>query len=303
MHRSNNVVIMQTEQLGRIEVLEEELRSSKAKMVEMEQKMTEQDRVITQLVGDNLDHLQDNMRLTAHINSSNERLSWMEHRLGQVGSVVMGFLEGRLESLMEEEKEGTESSLSSDQGTSDASGEDRGIQALGEDNTDGGVSPQESMRWDSPMPPMLGLIVLMERDAEEAGLGGWFNGNPEDVPESWSGSNSDASASQDRVRTTLLTTIGSRTLPNPVRVPDNIVHPAVLTSLMEGPVQPWQCLVWSDASPPRYSRDLPDDHTARPDGILLQVGPSLIDIDGEYRGGGIVEEIEENEGGDVSVDQ
>ena len=61
MHHVNNVVIIQTEQLGRIEVLEEELRSSKAKVVEMEQKMTEQDRVIAQLVGDNLDHLQDNM--------------------------------------------------------------------------------------------------------------------------------------------------------------------------------------------------------------------------------------------------
>ena len=72
MHRSNNAVIMQTEQLGRIEALEEELRSSKAKQVEMEQKMTEQDRIIAQLVGDNLDHLQDNMRLTAHINSLNE---------------------------------------------------------------------------------------------------------------------------------------------------------------------------------------------------------------------------------------
>ena len=72
MHRADNVVIMQTEQLGWIEVLEEELRSSKAKMAEMEQKMTEQDQVIAQLVGDNLNHLQDNMRLTAHINSSNE---------------------------------------------------------------------------------------------------------------------------------------------------------------------------------------------------------------------------------------
>ena len=82
MHRTNNIVVMQTEQLGQIEALEEELRSFKAKMVEMEQKMTEQDRVIAQLVGDNLDHLQDNMRLTAHINSSNERLSQMEHRLG-----------------------------------------------------------------------------------------------------------------------------------------------------------------------------------------------------------------------------
>ena len=103
--------------------------------------------------------------------------------------------------------------------------------------------------------------------------------------------------------TTLLTTIGSRTLPNPVWVPDNIVHPAVLTSLMEGPVRPWQCLVWSDESPPRYNRDLLDDHTLHPGGILLQVGPSLIDIDGEFRGGGVVEEIEGNKGGDASVDQ
>ena len=38
----------------------------------------------------------------------------MEHRLGQVGSVVMGFLEGRMEGRMEEELEGAESSLSSD---------------------------------------------------------------------------------------------------------------------------------------------------------------------------------------------
>ena len=57
MHRANNAVIMQTEQLGQIEALEEELQSSRAKMVEMEQKMTEQDRVIAQLVGDNLNHL------------------------------------------------------------------------------------------------------------------------------------------------------------------------------------------------------------------------------------------------------
>ena len=160
----------------------------------------------------------------------------------------------------------------------------------------------EVMRRDSPMPPTSGLIASMERDAEEAGLGGWYNGNPEEVPESWSGANSDASASQDRVRTTLLTTIGGRTLPNLVRFPDNIVHPAVLTSLMERPIRPWQCLVWSDASPPRYSRDLPDDHTSRPGGILLQVGPLLFDLDREYRGGGVVEEVEGNEGGDASVE-
>ena len=113
MHRANNAVIMQTKQLGQIKALEEKLRSSRAEMVEMEQKMTRQDRVIAQLVGDNFDHLQDNMRLTAHINSLQEQMVQMEHRLGQVRLVVMGFLEGRLESLMEEEGEETTKSLNS----------------------------------------------------------------------------------------------------------------------------------------------------------------------------------------------
>ena len=238
MHRVDNAVIMQTEQLRWIKVLEEELCSSKAKMVELEQKMTEQDRIITQLVGDTLNHLQDNMQLTAHINSSQEQMMQMEHRSGQVGSVVMGFLEGRLEGLMEEERE-EGMMLSSnllEAETSGASGEDRGVRDGGEDSVDDGVSPQESMRWDSLMPLTSRLIVLMERDAEEAGLGGWYNGNPEDVLESWSGSNSDASSSQDRVGMTLLTTIGGRTLPNPVRVPDNLVQGAVLMTLMEGPI-------------------------------------------------------------------
>ena len=87
-----------------------------------------------------------------------------------------------------------------------------------------------------------------------------------------------------------------------MRVPDNLVHPAVLTSLMEGPIRPWQCLVWAEESPPRYLQDLPLNHTAHPGGILLQVGPSWVDIDGEYRGGGVVEETEENEGGVASLE-
>ena len=81
-----------------------------------------------------------------------------------------------------------------------------------------------------------------------------------------------------------------------------MVHLAVLTSLMEGPIRPWQCLVWSAESPPRYSQDLPDDHSACPGGILLQVGPLLIDVNGEFRGGGYVEETEENEGGGASIE-
>ena len=51
-----------------------------------------------------------------------------------------------------------------------------------------------------------------------------------------------------------------------------------------------------------YTHDLPLDHTSHLGGILLQVGLLLIDIDGEYRGGGVVEEVEENEGGDASIE-
>ena len=167
-------------------------------MVELEQKLTKQDRVITQLVGDNLDHLQDNMRLTAHINSSQERVVQMEHRLGQVGSVVMGFLEGRLEGLREEEREETTGLLSLlEAEMSGASGDALDGQDGDEVNVVVGVSPWESMRQDSPILRLEGLIAQMEREVEEAGLGGWFNRNLEDVLESWSGANSDASASQD----------------------------------------------------------------------------------------------------------
>ena len=118
MHRLNNAVIMQTEQLGRIEALEEELRSSRGKMAELEQRMVEQDRIIAQLVSDNLDHLQANTRLTSHINSSTERAERTEHRLGQVASLVMGLVEGTMEGRMEEG-----SSNSSGSGGSDVSGD------------------------------------------------------------------------------------------------------------------------------------------------------------------------------------
>ena len=294
MHRANNAVIMQTEQLRRIEALEEELRSSRVKMAELELKTTEQDRVIAQLVGDNFEHLQDNMHLTTHITSSSDHMAQLEHRLGQVGSVLMGMIEGAMEGTVE-------MSGLSDSEESGASG-DVPNDRVGDAVREVAGALTSVLRGDSPMPRETGLIVEMEEEAMEAGAGGWFNGNPEDVPESWSGANSDASASQDRVRMTLLTTIGGRTLPNPVRVPDNMVHPAILTTLMEGPVRPWQCLVWAEESPPRYTRDLPLDHTSRLGGILLQVGPSLINIDGEFRGGGVVEEIEENEGGGASVE-
>ena len=160
MHRANNVVIMQTEQLGHIEALEEELRASKVKM-------EEQDRVIIQLVGDNLDHLQDNMHLTTHINSSQEQMAQLEHRLGQVGSVLMGIIEGAIkrEGLMK-----TSSSLEAR--TSGASGDNQDDQGGDVGNVDAGASTEESMRRDSLMLQEGGLITEMEREAMEAGLGG-----------------------------------------------------------------------------------------------------------------------------------
>ena len=108
----------------------------------------------------------------------------------------------------------------------------------------------------------------------------------------------------------VLTTIGGQTLPNLVRVPDNMVQPAVLRLLMEGPVRPWQCLVWSEHSPPPYAVDLPPLYTLGPSHILLQVGPYYEDINGEYWGGGVAEEGEEegreveieNEGRDMSIE-
>ena len=122
--------------------------------------------------------------------------------MGQVGTLVYGMARGALEGPS------TEGS-SSEARTSGASGRGQDNQDGDEVNGDTGVTVEESLRVGSPMLREGRLITEMEREATEAGLGRWFNGNPEDVPESWSGSNSGTSASQDRVRTTLLTTIGS----------------------------------------------------------------------------------------------
>ena len=188
MHFTNNVVIMQTKQLGCIGALEEELCSAKVKAQEFEEKLVEQDCIIANLVGDNLEHLQDNMHLTTHINSSQEQMAQLEHRLGQVGSVLMGMIKGAIK------REGL-SSLEA--GMSDASGGDQDNQGGDVGNRDIGVSQEGSMRVESPMLWEGGLIAEMEREAMEAGAGGWFNRVDQEVPESWSGCNSIMSASQD----------------------------------------------------------------------------------------------------------
>ena len=128
------------------------------------------------------------MCLTAHINSSETRMVQLEHQLGQVGSVLVGMIEGAIE------REGLDLL---EAGTLDASGDNQDDQDGGAGSRDAGVSLEGSTRVESLMPWEGGLIVEMEREVMEAGAGGWFNGVDQEVPESWSGHNSVASASQD----------------------------------------------------------------------------------------------------------
>ena len=149
MHRVNNAVIIQTKQLGRIKTLEEKLLALEGHNQALEHKLEEQDHVIVNLVGDNLEHLQDNMRLTTHINSSETWMAQLEHQLGQVGSVLMGMIEGVIE------REGLDSL---EAGTSGASGDDQDDQGGDAGSGDAGASLEGSMRVESPMPQEGGLI-------------------------------------------------------------------------------------------------------------------------------------------------
>ena len=98
----------------------------------------------------------------------------------------MGMIKGQMEAMLE----------SSGSGGLDASGDDQDNRVGDAVNMVAGAL-MEVMRRDSPMPRETGLITEMEREATEIGAGGWYNGNPEEILESWSGANSDASASQD----------------------------------------------------------------------------------------------------------
>ena len=51
------MMIMQTKQLGQIKTLEEKLHALEGHNQDLEHKLAEQDCVITNLVGDNLEHL------------------------------------------------------------------------------------------------------------------------------------------------------------------------------------------------------------------------------------------------------
>ena len=70
MYHVNKAVIMQTKQFGQIETLKEKLHASEGHVQELEHKLVEQDHIIANLVGGNLERLQYNMHLTVHINST-----------------------------------------------------------------------------------------------------------------------------------------------------------------------------------------------------------------------------------------
>ena len=70
--------------------------------------------------------------------------------------------------------------------------------------------------------------------------------------------------------------------------------------MTEGPLRPWQFLVYADESPPPYTQDLLALHMMGPSHTLLQIRPYYEDLDGEYRGGGVVEE--EEEGREVEIE-
>ena len=63
----------------------------------------------------------------------------------------------------------------------DASGNDRDNQDGDKGSGGAGVSLEENMREESPMPREGGLIEGMEREAMEAGAGGWYNGLDQEI--------------------------------------------------------------------------------------------------------------------------
>ena len=61
---------------------------------------------------------------------------------------------------------------------------------------------------------------------------------------------------------------------------------------MEGPLSPWQFLMYSDESLPPYIQDLPPLYWTGPSHILLQIG---LVFEGDYWGYDVVEEGREVE--------
>ena len=148
-------------QLGQIKNLEEEVHNLKAKIAV-------QDDIISNLVSDNLEHLQLNAQLMVHINRSEDcwvaaktQFQLIKQILGHVGVVLIG--------------DGSKSLL-------------EGLGSGGDnmDNQDGredrpGIGISSGEKESSAMRELrTGVTDKM------AGSGWWYNSNKEDVPKSWS---------------------------------------------------------------------------------------------------------------------
>ena len=184
MHHANDTVIMQTSQLGQIEALEDRVH-------DLEGKLEAQDTLISNLVSNNLNHLQSNMTLTQHINrlevwwSNNKKcLRSIESVLHDLQHIVGAETDTDLDSL----------GLSTSKSGRDGEGRPVGREV----SKDAGVVMLESMRLSTPAPRERGLIEEMEEEVRKAVLGGWFNREDQTrLLESWSGSNSRTLSSQD----------------------------------------------------------------------------------------------------------
>ena len=70
-----------------------------------------------------------------------------------------------------------------------------------------------------------------------------------------------------------------------VRVPNSIIPDSILIPLIEGPLQPYQCMIWANqGDPPEYKEDLTPLFHHQALHTLIQIGPHFKDIDGEYAG-------------------
>ena len=66
----------------------------------------------------------------------------------------------------------------------------------------------------------------------------------------------------------------------------------MLIPLMEGPIQPYQCLIWANqGDPPEYKADLIPSYCRWASHTLVQIGLLHEDLEGEYVG--VVEEERE----------
>ena len=102
----------------------------------------EQDCVIANLVGNNLSHLQDNMRLMAHINSSQTRMLNLEQKLTELGELFLAVM--------------GQSSL--EQGMSDAGGNNKDDQGREGGSRGAGASLSGSTRLETPASREKGLM-------------------------------------------------------------------------------------------------------------------------------------------------